>query len=59
MLWAGGIPVVLLVGWSRTYLGEPHPSDVGAGYASGFCWAYICLLIATMRRRGRTRKALI
>lgn len=37
---------MFLIGASRIYLGEHYPSDVGAGYAAGFCWVYTCLLTA-------------
>ncbi len=45
-VWGAASLAMFLVGWSRIYLGEHYPSDVGAGYAAGFCWVYICLLTA-------------
>ncbi|MBC8138529.1 MAG: phosphatase PAP2 family protein [Fibrella sp.] len=37
---------MFLVGWSRMYLGEHYPSDVGAGYTAAFCWVFVCLFVA-------------
>jgi undecaprenyl-diphosphatase len=34
---------ILLVGFSRVFLGEHYPSDVGAGFALASAWVYISL----------------
>ena len=36
---------VLLVGFSRVWLGVHHPTDIMAGYIFGFLYAYIFILI--------------
>ncbi|MBC8139671.1 MAG: phosphatase PAP2 family protein [Fibrella sp.] len=52
-VWCGSLLGMFLVGWSRIYLGEHYPSDVGAGYAAAFCWVYVCLLAAKYVRASR------
>ena len=48
-LWSGTVSLVLLIGFSRVYLGVHYASDVAGGYALGLAWA------AAMRRRLRPR----
>jgi undecaprenyl-diphosphatase len=38
--------VVILVGFSRAYLGVHWPSDVLAGWTIGAVWALLCWLVA-------------
>lgn len=52
-----GLAVVLivLIGWSRMYLGVHYPSDVIAGYAVGLAWAILCAMGVEALRMRRTR----
>lgn len=43
--------VVLLVGASRVYLGVHFPSDVLAGWAAGFIWATLCVVLIRVADR--------
>jgi membrane-associated phospholipid phosphatase len=38
LVWAGAAVVIVAVGFSRLYLGMHYPSDIVAGYATGFVW---------------------
>ena len=37
-IWAAAVFIVLVIGFSRIYLGVHYPSDVVAGYAAGSVW---------------------
>jgi undecaprenyl-diphosphatase len=54
--WVTAILVILLIGWSRLYLGVHYPSDVLAGFVMGAAWAIICALGIEAVRYFRTRR---
>ena len=37
-IWAGAVLLILMIGFSRVYLGVHYPSDVIAGYCAGAVW---------------------
>ena len=45
VVWFVGGALTFLVGFSRVYLGQHFPSDVGAGYAAAFFWVWACLAL--------------
>ena len=52
---------ILLVAFSRMYLGVHYLSDVGAAFAEGVAWVALCLsaLAAFWRKVGSTPDALL
>jgi undecaprenyl-diphosphatase len=40
-----GSAIVVLVGWTRMYLGVHYPTDIAAGYAAGYAWAISCCIL--------------
>jgi len=50
-LWGGAVALILLIGFSRVYLGVHYASDVAAGFASGVPWLWGCLSLSNSRRR--------
>ena len=53
----GGSVVIILIGFSRMYLGVHYLSDVLGGMAEGVAWLALCLTaVETLRRRRRVRQ---
>jgi undecaprenyl-diphosphatase len=50
--WTLAVTLILLVGFSRVFLGEHYPSDVAAGYAVALPWLWGCLALPTAFHRG-------
>jgi membrane-associated phospholipid phosphatase len=49
---AGALAMILLVGFSRVYLGAHFLSDVLAAFAEGAAWLAVCIsAVSTLRRR--------
>jgi undecaprenyl-diphosphatase len=59
LTWALAILVILLIGWSRLYLGVHWPSDVLAGFVMGAAWAVICGLGIEAVRYFRSRRPMV
>ncbi|MBI3491884.1 MAG: bifunctional DedA family/phosphatase PAP2 family protein [Acidobacteria bacterium] len=54
----GALLLILLVGFSRVYLGAHYLSDVLAAVAAGFAWLTLCLTaVHTLKRRRKTRRS--
>ncbi|HEV8449555.1 MAG TPA: phosphatase PAP2 family protein [Gemmatimonadaceae bacterium] len=54
---AVAVILVLLVGWSRLYLGVHYLSDVIAGFAVGIVWVTVCMTGMELATRPRERAA--
>jgi membrane-associated phospholipid phosphatase len=53
---AAAAAVVLLIGFSRLYLGVHYLSDVIAGFSLGLAWVALCVVLLHLRLRLRTRR---
>jgi membrane-associated phospholipid phosphatase len=53
---AGTAGLVLLIGFSRLYLGVHFLSDVIAGYSIGIAWVALCIVLLQLRLRLRERR---
>ena len=56
-VWSGGTILILLIGFSRVYLGVHYPSDVVAGYSVGVIWVAAVALGDRVARHRRRRMA--
>jgi membrane-associated phospholipid phosphatase len=54
LLAAAGL--ILLIGFSRLYLGVHYLSDVIAGFSLGLAWVALCVVLLHLRLRLRTRR---
>ena len=56
-IWVGAVLLILLIGFSRVYLGVHYASDVAAGFAAGLPWLWGCLtLTAPSTARNNTKR---
>ena len=56
----GAALLVLLIGFSRMYLGVHYFSDVVAGFAAGGVWLSACITgIETLRRRNKDKPGVL
>lgn len=50
------IILILLIGFSRLYLGVHWPTDVAAGYAAGLVWLIACIMSMRVWRKYRSAR---
>lgn len=51
LVWGLAVTGVLLVGFSRVFIGEHYPSDVAAGFLVSLPWLWGCLAVGAEFRR--------
>jgi undecaprenyl-diphosphatase len=52
----GSAALVLLIGFSRLYLGVHYLSDVIAGFSLALAWVALCVVLLHLRLRLRARR---
>ena len=57
VVWAAAAVIIVAVGFSRLYLGLHYPSDVIAGYATGFVWVLTVASADRMFQRADERSS--
>ncbi len=53
----GSTALVLLIGFSRLYLGVHYLSDVIAGFSLALAWVALCVVLLHLRLRLRARRS--
>jgi len=48
--------IVVLIGFTRLYLGVHWPTDIIAGYGVGFLWLTLCIAILRLQKNGSSDK---
>jgi undecaprenyl-diphosphatase len=57
VIWTIAVLLILLIGFSRVYLGVHYPSDVLAGYAAGLVWVMTVASVDRLLVRRFSRRA--
>lgn len=56
LTWTLAITGILLVGFSRVFIGEYYPSDVAAGFLVALPWAWGCLAMGAELHQRRAKR---
>ena len=54
-IWGAAAAFILLIGFSRIYLGVHYASDVLAGFCVGLPWLWACLALPAAFRQTRKK----